>query len=327
VNFAIQTGGITFAESSSCVVPNNKDYDTITLEANSSYNAVLSFVQEYTPTSVVFCSDTGRVDVTKNTTKTLNIPSDCNYIIITLVENNIYNRTPNSITLVQNIRPAELTRIDNIEKLLENPTSIIKDVDVRFISVCNRICKYVLTLCDDNYAGEVVVTKTNDFRGSSMTMPLNVANAAVCLSKLLASGLIDNTIVSHTNEQIGNYVHKLVVAAANAHIGNVVDGWGNDWQTPLVAGNLANCVIFCKDLFSVEEKQLVNNMVLSECDYVMGITSASDLYWKDRQGTVLNPGDSKIEECLWNAMPLGAALVLCQGDTDYNNIWYIYYLH
>jgi hypothetical protein len=319
-NVAAMTSAVNVNSISAVVNP--KKYRRAVLAAGSSYSAVMAFATAYSTTSITFCSALGRVAVTKDTTETFTIPNDCKYIILTLFEdtrNANYNRTPASLSLQDGVGEASLGRLDNIERRLSG--AAVGGVDARFVKVCNKMCKYVLEqICDANYAGTVTITKTNTFSGSSALNPLNAANAAVALAKLLATGLIDNSIISHSNQQIEEYLHKIVVADVNAHVANASGGWGNAWQSPLVAGSLANCVILMPDLFSASEKEAVKDMLLSECDYVMSITSQSLLYWKDENGTELNVGDTKSEECYWNAMPLGAALVLCTDAQNYDDI-------
>lgn len=311
-----------------CAVIENDNYDEIDLEANDTYMARAAFATAYNSQTITFCTPR-TATATKSAKTTTAVPYGCKYIILTLVEAayapHSNDRTPKSITLRRLMTPAKAERLDNIENAINEVKQRIKDtlgdsLGSRFALVSNKLCKYVLTLCDTNYSGAVSVATNNNYGTSLFNNPLNIANTAVSLAKLLASNLLDDSIITRPKSEIEVYVHKLVMALANNHMANATPGWGNAWQSPLVAGSAANCVMLCEDLFSSAEKETIQAMVLSECDYVLGITSASDLYWKAADGTVLNQGDSKIEECYWNAMPLGAALVLCPEAENYDDI-------
>lgn len=116
---------------------------------------------------------------------------------------------------------------------------------------------------------------------------------------------------------------KLVRSLAKANVANTAGGWGDSCATACThdAGHqsslwaayagIAGWLLW--DDLSSQDQQYVRKMVNREADKLIGDQVP---YYKDLNGTVLTPGDTKAEENAWNGFLLGTAVAMMPNHPD-----------
>ncbi|MGN8119712.1 hypothetical protein [Labrys sp. 22185] len=144
------------------------------------------------------------------------------------------------------------------------------------------------------------------------------AMAAVTVAIALKTGVYDpkNLSADKATARTTNLV-RTIAARHKANNANSGTAWGYEWQSALWTyyGSFAAWVVW--DQLSTDDKDKVVKMMVAEAErllsgndvYLIG-TSGQQLYMTRRDGTVVTPGDSKIEEDQWNAALLGLAVAM-----------------
>ena len=137
-----------------------------------------------------------------------------------------------------------------------------------------------------------------------------VSHAVYCISLALHYGYYDEKTVGVSREDAQAMCIKLINSVVAEHRSNHPDAqedryWGDSWQSPLWAENIALGAWLLRDDMAPEDRAKVERMVLDEADT---LTYGFEIpYYRDVDGTVVFPGDTKGEELAWSAKILALA--------------------
>ena len=99
----------------------------------------------------------------------------------------------------------------------------------------------------------------------------------------------------------------LTASLARAHYSNSLLGWGYAWQSAEWAENIGYAAWLLWDELSPRDRYYVINMITCEANRFLEYDPP---YYRDEDGTVLHPGDTKAEENAWNSRILALASVM-----------------
>ena len=137
-----------------------------------------------------------------------------------------------------------------------------------------------------------------------------VSHAIYCIALALHYGYYDEEIAGVSGEDAEAMCIKLINSVVEEHRSNHPDDqedryWGDSWQSPLWAENIALGAWLLRDDMAPEDRAKVERMVLDEADT---LTYGFEIpYYRDVDGTVVFPGDTKGEELAWSAKILALA--------------------
>ena len=137
-----------------------------------------------------------------------------------------------------------------------------------------------------------------------------VSHAVYCISLALHYGYYDEKTVGVSREDAQAMCIKLINSVVAEHRSNHPEAqddrfWGDSWQSPLWAENIALGAWLLRDDMAAEDRAKVERMVLDEADT---LTYGFEIpYYRDVDGTVVFPGDTKGEELAWSAKILALA--------------------
>lgn len=101
------------------------------------------------------------------------------------------------------------------------------------------------------------------------------------------------------------------------HAANSPGGWGNSFQSALWATSTGQAAWMLWPELSAAERSYVSAMVAAEADDVV---DRGPLYFRDREGRELTPGDSRADENSWNLLAPALALSMFRND-DRGGAW------
>ena len=140
-----------------------------------------------------------------------------------------------------------------------------------------------------------------------------VAHAVYCISLSLYEGYYDEEIVGVSAEDALamciKLINSVVAEHRSAHPEDAEDRWwGDSWQSPLWAENIGLGAWLLRDRMNPEDYAKAERMVLNEADLM-----AYDFdipYYRDANGKIVYPGDTKGEEIAWSAKILALACAM-----------------
>ena len=143
---------------------------------------------------------------------------------------------------------------------------------------------------------------------------------ALALAVALSTGIYDASVVGVSESVARDRALQLIRSLAYRHDinapGSQSNGrWGYEWQTDLFAAHTAFAAWLLWDHLPAADQLLVKRIVVAEAD-----TYRSPLYFKDRDGNVLWPGNSKGEDQGWNAHMRSLAAVM-MPDHPHADMW------
>ena len=143
---------------------------------------------------------------------------------------------------------------------------------------------------------------------------------ALALAVALSTGIYDASVVGVSESVARDRALQLIRSLAYRHDinapGSQSNGrWGYEWQTDLFAAHTAFAAWLLWDHLPAADQLLVKRIVVAEAD-----TYRSPLYFKDRDGNVLWPGNSKGEDQGWNAQMRSLAAVM-MPDHPHADMW------
>ena len=137
-----------------------------------------------------------------------------------------------------------------------------------------------------------------------------VSHAIYCIGLALYYDYYDEEIVGVSKEDAEAMCIKLIDSVVEEHRSNHPDDqedryWGDSWQSPLWAENIALGAWLLRDQMAPEIYEKVERMVLDEADT---LTYDFEIpYYMDEDGTIVYPGDTKGEELAWRTKILALA--------------------
>ncbi|WP_353129895.1 hypothetical protein [Parapedobacter pyrenivorans] len=134
------------------------------------------------------------------------------------------------------------------------------------------------------------------------------AGMAFGLAISLKTGVYDELETGQPYAEALQKTILLLTSVAHDHRTNKTRcAWGDDWQAALWAYYAAYAGWLLWNHLGEKDRAYVVNMVIAEADRLLLVPPP---FYKDKAGTALFPGDSKIEENLWNAELLSLASVM-----------------
>jgi hypothetical protein len=130
------------------------------------------------------------------------------------------------------------------------------------------------------------------------------AMSALTVAIGLRTGAADPARTDATGLTATRYVDQLVRSIACEHRSVSPDGWGDGWQTAHWAMLTGAAAWLIWDRLSPRTRADVASMVADEADFRL---ARAVPYWGLPDGTIVSPGDTKAEECAWNAGLLSLA--------------------
>ena len=128
--------------------------------------------------------------------------------------------------------------------------------------------------------------------------------SALTVAVGLRTGAADPRVIGRSAGGATAYVSQLVRSIACEHEAVTPGGWGLGWETAHWAMLTGAAAWLVWDRLSPETRSDVVAMMVAEADRQMQLAVP---YWALPDGTVLTPGDTKAEECAWNAGLLSLA--------------------
>ncbi|WP_156250379.1 LamG-like jellyroll fold domain-containing protein [Pseudactinotalea terrae] len=135
-----------------------------------------------------------------------------------------------------------------------------------------------------------------------------VAMASVNAAILLATGTYDAADTGVSESEARERVVRLATSAAAEHIANTPQGWGpesSQWQASLWAYYNGFAAWLLWDDLTPQQQSCVANMVAMEADAM-----PAPGYYRDPQGRIISPGDTKAEENTWQSSLSGLAAMM-----------------
>ena len=133
------------------------------------------------------------------------------------------------------------------------------------------------------------------------------AMSALTVAIGLRTGAADPSDIGRSTRGATAYVSQLVRSIACEHEATTPGGWGLGWETAHWAMLTGAAAWLVWDRLSPETHSDVVAMMTAEADRQAQLAIP---YWALPDGTVLTPGDTKAEECAWNAGLLSLAATM-----------------
>jgi hypothetical protein len=135
------------------------------------------------------------------------------------------------------------------------------------------------------------------------------SSTALSVAIALRTGAYDANRVGRTRAFASDYVVWLTRSVACQHRAITVGGWGEQWQSAFWAYLAGTAGWLSWDDLDDVDRAYVARMVEFEANRFVAAGYRVP-YWKDRDGVVKHPGDSKAEENSWNANVLQLATAM-----------------
>ena len=150
-----------------------------------------------------------------------------------------------------------------------------------------------------------------------------VSHLIYCVGLALYDGYYDEDIVGVSGADAEAMCVKLISAVAGEHRSNHPDAtddryWGDSWQSALWAENIGLSAWLLRDRIAPEIYAKVERMVLDEAHTL--IYDYEIPYYRDADGTIVYPGDTKGEEIAWMAKLLALARFMFP-DSEERGAW------
>lgn len=133
------------------------------------------------------------------------------------------------------------------------------------------------------------------------------SSEALALATSVATSAYDATYVGVPEEEARSVARRLIASVAAAHLATTPGGWGDEWQSALWAYYTGFAGWLLWGDLSADEAASVQRMVEHEADRFLDYQVP---YYRDRDGNVVSPGDTKAEENAWNANLLQLATAM-----------------
>jgi hypothetical protein len=156
-----------------------------------------------------------------------------------------------------------------------------------------------------------------DFGGTGEAAIRPAAGAALALAASLGTGAYDATVTGAPEPAARATGVRLAASLAQRHAATTPGGWGDEWQSALWAYYAGFAAWLLWDDLSAADREAVRAMVVHEADRFVDYEVP---YYRDANGVVRYPGDSKAEENSWNANLLQLATAMLP-DHPRERLW------
>ena len=160
-------------------------------------------------------------------------------------------------------------------------------------------------------ADELSILYLNREQAENGIRPL--AHAVYCISLALYGGYYDEEITGISAADAEAMCIKLISAVTGEHRSNHPGApedryWGDSWQSPLWTENIGLGAWLLRDRMDPEIYEQAERLVLDEARTVMDEYEIP--YYRDANGMIIYPGDTKAEEIAWDAKVLALARLM-----------------
>lgn len=146
-----------------------------------------------------------------------------------------------------------------------------------------------------------------DFGGVGENAIRPPTSEAFALAVSLETGAYDAEEVGVGRSQARQVAAKLISSTAYRHKANSAGGWGDAWQSALWASMAGHAGWLLWDDLPSHDREYVRKMVEHEANRFLDYQVP---YYRNANGDVVTPGDSKAEENAWNALILQLATAM-----------------
>lgn len=157
-----------------------------------------------------------------------------------------------------------------------------------------------------------------DFFGNDENNIRPAADESFALAVSLKTGLYDSHKIGVPTVTAKQRLNKLVSSLAFRHRANSNNGWGNSWQSALWAGRVGWAAWLTWDSLSAQDKKNVQAMIEYEANR---FNTYIPPYYRDLNGKINYPGDTKAEENAWNGGVLQLATAMMPNHPNFN-VWH-----
>ena len=157
-----------------------------------------------------------------------------------------------------------------------------------------------------------------DFFGTDENNLRPAADEAFALAVSIKTGVYDSKKIGVTTVVSKQRLNKLISSLAFRHRAVSKNGWGNSWQSALWASKAGWAAWLTWDSLSLQDKKNVQAMVEYEANR---FNTYPPPYYRDPNGKINYPGDTKAEENAWNAGVLQLATAMMPNHPNFN-IWH-----
>lgn len=188
-----------------------------------------------------------------------------------------------------------------------------------FRDILNNANKYALTTWWQKRGYATQKEAYLNFFGNEENNIRPVADEAFALAVSLKTKAYDSKITGVEKSTAEQRLKKMVVSLAFHHKVTTKDGWGNAWQSALWASRAGQAGWLIWDDLSLQERKYIQNMVIYEANR---FNTYPPPYYRDPNGKINYPGDTKAEENAWNSTILQLATAMMPNHPN-NQIWRI----
>ncbi|TDE09868.1 NPCBM/NEW2 domain-containing protein [Jiangella asiatica] len=189
----------------------------------------------------------------------------------------------------EHVRPIDWERFDAPAPDDENATMVR--------SALRNATRYALTTWwQERYGGQT--GRYLELGGVAEQHVRQPAAQAYAIAVALRTGGYDPEATGVSAEQARAVAVRLAASIAYRHRATSAGGWGDVWQSALWAYYAGNAAWLLWDHLAEGDREHVASMLEFEADRFLEYDVP---YFRDRDGTVVFPGDSKAEENAWNA--------------------------
>lgn len=149
-----------------------------------------------------------------------------------------------------------------------------------------------------------------DLGGVSEAQIRSAASEGYAIAVALKTGSYDPAAFGVPVEHAFAIAIRLCTSVAHHHRATTRSGWGDAWQSALWAYYAGNAAWLLWDELAVDARRQVAAMLAYEADRFRAYEVP---YYRDRDGTVIFPGDSKAEENAWNTNLLQLVTAMMPG--------------
>ena len=145
-------------------------------------------------------------------------------------------------------------------------------------------------------------------RQEKIVRPLS--HEAFLLALALRWGFCNESTTGLSQTETQKFATKLIASICHAHKActpSSPKSWGGQWQSALWAAQVAEAAWFLWDKLETGAQRDVLRMVIYEADRFNHYPVP---YYRDRNGNILFPGDTKAEENAWNSNILSVACLM-----------------
>jgi hypothetical protein len=181
------------------------------------------------------------------------------------------------------------------------------EADERLRSVLGATCRYALGPWWAERGHDRAPQGLLTFPGNPDDVIRPPCAVALGLACAAATGAVTGPELGLPPGEVAGRAVRLSASLAHAHASSFPGGWGLGWQTPMWAAYVGLAAWLHWEAIAPEHRPPIVAMLEAEADAV----AAGELpHYRDRDGVIRFPGDTKAEETSWRARVLHLVTVM-----------------